>query len=83
MLSSIQNLREVVESAKHVMTRERLNNWLAGQRLTLYMSLSTHPSAKNNTAKFDEYNLMNNQIDRLAKVMDSVILLASNVIVLM
>ena len=34
------------------------------------MSLKTHPSAKNETVKFDEYKLLNNQIDRLAEVMD-------------
>ena len=36
------------------------------------MSLKANLSAKNKAAKFDEYKLLNNQIDRLAEVMDGI-----------
>ena len=52
LLFGIQNLREVVESDKRVITK-KLDNKLAGQSSTPYMSLKTHPSTKNNIVKAD------------------------------
>ena len=58
-LFGIQNLSEAAESAKHVMTKEKLDKQLAGQSSTPYMSLKTNPLANNKTVKFDEYKLLN------------------------
>ena len=70
LLFCIQNLTDVDKSSKCVMTKEKLDKQLAGQSSIPYMSIKTHPSTKNNIVKFDEYKLMNNQIDRLAEVME-------------
>ena len=63
---------EAVESAKHVVTEEKLEKQIAGQSSTPYMSLKTYPSEKHESVRFYEHKLLDNQIDRLAKVMDSV-----------
>ena len=36
------------------------------------MTLKSHHSAKNKIVKFDEYKLLNNQIDRLAEIIDKI-----------
>ena len=70
LLFDIQKFRELVEGTKCVMTKEKLNKQTTGQSSTPYKSLKAHPSAKDKIVKFDEYKLLNNQIDRLAEVMD-------------
>ena len=66
-----QSLTETPESANHVMTKEKLKKKeIAGQSTTPYISLKTHLSEKHKPVKFDEYSLLNNQIDRLAEVID-------------
>ena len=54
LLFVIQNLREAVKSVKTVLIKEKLDNKLAGQSSNPYMSLKTHPSAKNKIVRFDE-----------------------------
>ena len=55
LLFGIQIFRDAVEMVKRVMTKEKLNNKLAGQSFTPHMSFKTHPTAKNKIVKFDEY----------------------------
>ena len=66
----VQNFRDAVESAKRVMAMKKLDVQLAGQSSSPYMSLKMHASAKNKIVKFDEYELLNDQIDRLTEVID-------------
>ena len=73
MLFGIQNLREMVDSGKHVKSKENLHKELTGQSSTLYKLLKTHPSEKHKPPKFDEYILFDSQIDWLAKVMTKLI----------
>ena len=71
LLCCIQNLREAVESAKCVVTKGNLDKQLVGQRSTPYMSLKIHSSEKQKSVKFDEYKLLEKQINRLVEVKGS------------
>ena len=61
----IQHLKDTVDNVKHVMTKEKLDKQLESKSSTPYMSLKTNPSTKIKIVKFNEYKLLNNQIDKL------------------
>ena len=69
LLFCVQIIRQAVESAKHIIIKEKLDKLLTGQSSTLYILLKTHPYERCKSVKFDEYKLLGNQIDRLAEVM--------------
>ena len=52
-----RNLREAAECAKYVMTKGKLDEQLAGQNLTSYMSLKT--------LTFKEYKLLDTKLTDL------------------
>ena len=54
MLFGIQVLREAVENAMRYMTKDKLDDKLAGQTSSPYMSLKIHSSAQNKMVKFVE-----------------------------
>ena len=70
LLFGIQNFREALESVKQVMTKEKMDNKLAGQSSTPCMPFKIYPSTENKIVKFDECKLLYYQIDRLREVQD-------------
>ena len=62
LLFSIQNLKEAIESAKHVMTQEKMDKQVADQNSNPYISLKTHLSEKHKSVKFDKNKSLDNNL---------------------
>ena len=70
LLFDIQNYRERVDSAKHIMTKLKLDKYKS--KLNPMHPLKMHSSEKPKSVKFDEYKFLDNQIDRLAEVIHKI-----------
>ena len=64
----IQNLREIVESSKHVTNRGKLDKQRACLSSMAKMALKTQPSKNYKSFKFNDYKLLDNQIERVVEV---------------